>query len=66
MVGMPGMKESMKENYTENRGTVHLHGGYTPWISDGTPHQWTTPATENTQYPKGVMVLSPARLLIRP
>ena len=28
----------------------------TPWISDGTPHQWTTPAGENTCYPKGVSV----------
>jgi parallel beta-helix repeat protein len=52
MMGMPGMKE----NYTENRATIHLHGGATPWISDGTPHQWTTPAGENTQYPKGVSV----------
>ena len=32
--------------YTQNRATVHLHGGATPWISDGTPHQWTTPAGE--------------------
>jgi len=30
-------------SYTENRATLHLHGGATPWISDGTPHQWTTP-----------------------
>ena len=22
--------------------TLHLHGGITPWISDGTPHQWIT------------------------
>jgi FtsP/CotA-like multicopper oxidase with cupredoxin domain len=42
--------------YTENRATLHLHGGNTPWISDGTPHQWTTPAGENTPYPKGVTV----------
>src|SRR5438105_7794139 len=27
----------------DNRATLHLHGGATPWISDGTPHQWTTP-----------------------
>lgn len=27
----------------QNRATLHLHGGATPWISDGTPHQWTTP-----------------------
>ena len=42
--------------YTQNRATLHLHGGRTPWISDGTPHQWITPAGENTPYPKGVSV----------
>ena len=26
------------------RATLHLHGGNTPWISDGTTHQWITPA----------------------
>ena len=35
--------------FTENRATLHLHGGITPWISDGTPHQWITPANENTR-----------------
>ncbi|MDD5455173.1 MAG: fibronectin type III domain-containing protein [Candidatus Ratteibacteria bacterium] len=40
--------------YTENRATLHLHGGKSPWISDGTPHQWTVPAGETTSYPKGV------------
>ena len=43
-------------NYTQNRGTLHLHGGLTPWISDGTAHQWITPAGELTDYPKGVSV----------
>ncbi len=43
-------------NYTQNRATLHLHGGNTIWISDGTPHQWTTPATESTPYPSGVAV----------
>ncbi len=42
--------------YAENRATLHLHGGITPWISDGTPHQWITPAGENTSYPQGVSV----------
>jgi FtsP/CotA-like multicopper oxidase with cupredoxin domain len=42
--------------YTENRGTIHLHGGQTVWISDGTPHQWITPAGEDTPYPVGVSV----------
>lgn len=46
----------MMEQYTENRATLHLHGGRTPWISDGTAHQWITPAGENTSYPKGVSV----------
>ncbi len=44
--------------YAQNRGTIHLHGGNTPWISDGTQDQWTTPAGENTQYPKGVTTRS--------
>jgi FtsP/CotA-like multicopper oxidase with cupredoxin domain len=43
-------------NFSQNRATLHLHGGATPWISDGTPHQWTTPANESTPYPKGVSV----------
>jgi FtsP/CotA-like multicopper oxidase with cupredoxin domain/PKD repeat protein len=42
--------------YTENRATLHLHGGNTPWISDGTPYQWITPAGESTAYPEGVSV----------
>lgn len=32
--------------YLQNRTTVHLHGSNTPWISDGTPHQWTVPAVD--------------------
>ena len=40
--------------YTQNRATLHLHGGATPWISDGTPHQWTAPANELTNFKKGV------------
>ena len=40
--------------YTQNRVSVHLHGGTNPWISDGTPHQWITPAGEtSTIYLKG-------------
>jgi len=44
--------------YTQNRATIHLHGGVTPWISDGTTHQWITPAGESTFYPKGVSVFN--------
>jgi FtsP/CotA-like multicopper oxidase with cupredoxin domain len=43
--------------YLENRATIHLHGGNTPWISDGTPHQWTVPAgnftDSSTVYTRG-------------
>lgn len=39
--------------YASNRAVIHLHGGDTPWISDGTPWQWFTPAGENTAYPTG-------------
>ncbi len=28
---------------TQNRTSVHLHGGNTPWISDGTARQWFKP-----------------------
>jgi spore coat protein A len=27
-----------------NKAAVHLHGGYVPWISDGGPYDWWTPA----------------------
>ena len=39
--------------FADNRAIVHLHGGISPWISDGTPHQWITPAGENTDLPAG-------------
>jgi FtsP/CotA-like multicopper oxidase with cupredoxin domain len=51
-----GMGPDGTSMYTQNRATLHLHGGVTPWISDGTPHQWITPAGEDTPYPKGVSV----------
>ena len=28
----------------QNRVAIHWHGGDSPWISDGTPHQWFAPA----------------------
>ena len=40
-------------SYTQNRAMIHLHGGDTPWISDGTPHQWTIPVGEVATYAKG-------------
>jgi FtsP/CotA-like multicopper oxidase with cupredoxin domain len=42
--------------FKDSRATLHLHGGITPWISDGTPHQWITPANETTSWPEGVSV----------
>ena len=42
--------------FPQNRATLHLHGGRTPWISDGTAHQWITPAGEDQAYGKGVSV----------
>jgi FtsP/CotA-like multicopper oxidase with cupredoxin domain len=50
--------EAMPMNYTQNRGNIHLHGNNTVWISDGTPHQWITPAGEDTPYPQGVSVVN--------
>jgi FtsP/CotA-like multicopper oxidase with cupredoxin domain len=35
-----------KIKFSQNRAMIHLHGGDNPWISDGTPHQWITPAAE--------------------
>ncbi|MGA7827096.1 MAG: FG-GAP-like repeat-containing protein [Geobacteraceae bacterium] len=55
----PATKEPTALNsgtFTQNRALLHLHGGRNPWISDGTPHQWITPAGESTTYPKGVSV----------
>ena len=42
------------DSYPQNRATIHMHGGRTPWISDGTPHQWITPVEEITPFTKGV------------
>ena len=58
MCSDPGKAGAVAEGkcYADNRATLHLHGGVTPWISDGTPHQWITPAGETTAYPEGVSV----------
>lgn len=52
----PECTDSKDMCFKDNRATLHLHGGITPWISDGTPHQWITPAGESTQWPQGVSV----------
>ena len=43
-------------DYTQNRATIHLHGGTTPWISDGTPYQWTAPGADSTVNKRGASV----------
>ncbi len=63
---MDGVRNPACSEYPKNsslcfqdpRATLHLHGGITPWISDGTPHQWITPANETTSWPQGVAVQS--------
>ncbi len=40
----------------DSRATLHLHGGTTPWISDGTPHQWSTPKEAVNPWPQGESV----------
>ncbi|MFD1773492.1 hypothetical protein [Paenibacillus rhizophilus] len=56
-MGPQGM-DAMPMDYTQNRANIHLHGNNTVWISDGTPHQWITPAGEDTPYPQGVSVVN--------
>jgi FtsP/CotA-like multicopper oxidase with cupredoxin domain len=40
--------------FPQNRAAIHWHGGDTPWISDGTPHQWTAPAAETRAWDAGI------------
>ena len=51
--GVTQVTQPAYEQYTQNRAEIHLHGGDNPWISDGTPYQWTTPAGEATDYKRG-------------
>lgn len=41
--------------FSQNRAEIHWHGGDTPWISDGTPHQWVAPAGD-ASYSHGIGV----------
>jgi FtsP/CotA-like multicopper oxidase with cupredoxin domain len=54
-VSVPGMG-TVSGTFAQNRAAIHLHGGNTPWVSDGTPHQWITPLNDPTNYPKGLSV----------
>ncbi len=40
---MAGPNGQMVMDLPFNRVAVHLHGGLTPWFSDGTPFQWFDP-----------------------
>lgn len=40
---MAGPNGLMVGDLPTNRIATHLHGGLTPWFSDGTPFQWFTP-----------------------
>ena len=40
---MAGPNGLMVGELPANRIATHLHGGLTPWFSDGTPFQWFTP-----------------------
>jgi len=39
--------------YPQNRASLHLHGGLTPWISGGSRYQWIAPAAEKSPYRSG-------------
>ncbi len=54
-IGDPGLPCAV---YPQTRAAIHLHGGRTPWISDGTPFQWILPLADYDDganpYKKGV------------
>lgn len=52
-LGGAGNTATAQETYNQNRVSIHLHGGDSPWISDGTPHQWFVPANDPTSYKEG-------------
>ena len=45
--------------YSQTRVAFHLHGGDSPWISDGTPHQWIAAVNDPTPYKRGASAYSP-------
>jgi FtsP/CotA-like multicopper oxidase with cupredoxin domain len=55
-MGPPSAAHPKGAMYSSNRAVLHLHGGDTAWISDGTPNQWITPFGETADpvYAKGV------------
>jgi FtsP/CotA-like multicopper oxidase with cupredoxin domain len=50
-------------NGARNRASVHLHGGFTPWVSDGGPFAWFAPdGTHGTSFLNN-QVLNPGAAL---
>ena len=46
-------------NQAQNRTAVHIHGGLVPWLTDGGPFDWWTPAATATQpYANGLSFLN--------
>jgi len=41
------------KTYPQNRASLHLHGGLTPWISGGSQYQWVAPSGEHSPYGAG-------------
>ncbi len=48
---LPGVNQSTTNKFPQTRIAIHLHGGDSPWISDGTPNQWFSAETEPTMDP---------------
>ncbi|MEI8031469.1 MAG: multicopper oxidase domain-containing protein, partial [Comamonadaceae bacterium] len=48
-----GLSSDNTNKYPQNRVAFHLHGGDSPWISDGTPHQWIAASGENSLHQHG-------------
>lgn len=47
-LGGAGATPDHAATFSQNRISIHLHGGDSPWISDGTPHQWFLPGNDTT------------------
>jgi FtsP/CotA-like multicopper oxidase with cupredoxin domain len=52
-LGGAGDAPTAGQKYAQNRAAFHLHGGDSPWISDGTPHQWISAVGDPTPFKRG-------------
>jgi len=41
--GTPMLYQGKPIKFSQNRVSIHWHGGDSPWTNDGTPHQWFAP-----------------------